>query len=115
MKQKITLEQAKEIAEKLKKKYKFGKSSCPAWFKNTCTPMEQDGSFSVAVCIPAWNAISQDEQNIFLEPFEGIYVTLRVVTTAKPYTQDKKSDAAEDKGKEDVKKKKRRSHRQGYR
>lgn len=114
MNEKISLERAKEIAEKLKKKYKFGKSTCPAWFKNTCTPMEQNGYYTVSVCIPAWSAISEEEQNIFLESFEGIRVTLRVVTPPKPYVS-KKNDPAEDKGKEDDKTKKRRSRRKGYR
>lgn len=114
MRQKLTLEQAKEIAESLKKKYKFGKPACPSWFKNTCTPMEQDGGYTVSICIPAWSAIPEEEQNIFLEPFEGTHVTLRVVTPPKPYVS-KKNDSAEDKGKQDDKTKKRRSRRKGYR
>lgn len=93
-KDKTTLPQAQEIAEKLKKKYNFGKPSCPEWFKNTCTPMEQDGSFGVSICIPSWKSISQDEQNVFFELFEGIHITLRIVTAPKPYNYGKKKKEA---------------------
>ncbi len=90
MKQKITLEEAKDIAEKLKKKYNFGKSNCPAWFKNVCTPMEQDGGFGVSVCIPSWYSVPQEESNALLEPFEGIKISMRVVGTGfKAKTKDK--------------------------
>lgn len=102
---KFTLEQAKGIAERLKSKYKFGKPSCPAWFRNTCTPMEQDGGYTVSVCIPGWSSISQEEQNVFLDPFEGICVTLRVVVPPTPYKFKEKAKE------ENVKKKKRSPRR----
>lgn len=105
MKYKLSLSQAQEIAKSLKKKYKFGESTCPVWFGGTCTSMGQDGGYNVSVCIPAWSAITEDEKNVFLEPFEGANISLRVVVPAKPYVSKKNEEE------EDVKKKKRRSTR----
>lgn len=92
MREKTTIERAKEVEEKLKKKYKFGKSTCPAWFKNTCVYMQQDGSFGVAICIPSWQAITETESNEFFEPFEGLSVIIRVVSIAPVYNFDKKPE-----------------------
>ena len=77
---KISLEEAKEIAKKLKAKYKFGQVECPKWFVSVCNPMEQDGSFGVSICIPSWNAVPQADADVFFEPFEGIHISMRVVT-----------------------------------
>lgn len=103
MKQKLSLGQAKEIAEKLKKQFKFGKPTCPAWFKNTCTPMEQDGGYSVAICIPSWTSITNDESNVFLEPFEGTHIKFRIVTPPSPQSYSRKNDSAKkEEGKENT-------------
>lgn len=91
---KNNVEYAKEVAEKLKKKYKHGKSTCPAWFGNAIPFMEQDGGYSVAVCIPSWSSIPEEEANVFLERFEGLRITLRVVTP--PSYKIKKEKAKED-------------------
>jgi len=79
---KATLEQAKQVAERLKKKYKHGKSGCPEWFKNAITFMEQDGSYSVAICIPNWS-VPEEHSNAFLTPIDGVRISLRVVTAPK--------------------------------
>jgi hypothetical protein len=92
MRKKLSLPEALEIAEKLKKKYKFGKSTCPAWFKNTCALMGQDGSYSVAICIPSWQAITETESNELLESFEDTFISLRVVTPQPIYNFDKKPE-----------------------
>lgn len=105
-KEKTTLAQAKEVAEKIKKKYKFGKSTCPKWFINTCTPMEQDGSYSVGVCVSSWGEITEDEKNAFLVPIDGVHIYLRTVT-APTYKKEEK------KGEQDASKKKRRSNSLG--
>lgn len=110
---KFTLEQAKAIAEKLKIKYKFGKPSCPKWFGNSCVHMEQDGSYGVSICIPSWNSMTQEDRDELYDPYEGLHIGLRVVIPAKPYVYEKKKidEHTEDKGPENVKKKKRRTNR----
>lgn len=92
MKQKLTLPEAKEIAERLKKKFKFDKSTRPAWFGGVSIMMEQDGNYCIGICIPSWNSISEADSNQFLEPFLGARVILRVVSVAKPYVK-KETDA----------------------
>ena len=90
MKHKVSIEEAKEIAIKLKKKYNFGKPTCPIWFKNVSIPMDQDGNFGVSICIPSWSAVPQDESNAFFELFEGIHITMRVV--AEPNINYRRKD-----------------------
>ncbi len=107
---KLTLEQAKETAEKLKLKYKFGKSGCPKWFSNTCVAMRQDGSYSVEICIPDWSLITEEENNELLEPFENCLINLRVVHPAPIYVFDEKPAEQVD-----IKKKPRGRSRKGYR
>lgn len=110
---KYSLEKAKEVAEKLKKKYKFGKTTCPEWFKNAVAFMEQDGGFNVAICILSGQKIPDDDLSFLLEPFDGFRITTRTITL--PTYIKEKNEPAEDKGKKDAKKKKRRSTRKGYR
>ncbi len=104
--EKATLEQAREVAEQIKKKYKLGKSTCPKWFGNTCTPMQQDGSYSVAVCVSSWTEMTEEEKNEFLNPIDGVNIYLRIVTppTYKKQEPEKKEE-------EDAKKKKRGPNR----
>ena len=80
MREIVTIERAKEVAEELKKAYKFGTAECPAWFMNTCTPMGQDTSYSIAICIPSLNSIQEEESNKFIQRFNGVQIILRVVT-----------------------------------
>ncbi len=90
IKESLTHIQATEIADKLKKAYKFGKSSCPKWFSNTSIGMRQNSTYFVEICIPSWASISQEEQNVFLEPFEGTHISLRVVVPAVKIDFNKK-------------------------
>lgn len=110
---KFSLEKAKEIAEKVNKKYKLGKTTCPEWFRNAVTFMEQDGGFNVAICVLSGKKIPEDDLLFLLSPFEGFRLITRSITLTT-YTKEK-NEPAEDKGKKDVKKKKRRSARKGYR
>lgn len=100
---KVTLEHAKEVAERLKKKFKHGKTGQPEWFKNATTHMEQDGSYGVSICIPDWNAVPADYTLAFLEPVEDVRVFFRVVK-APNNNYNKKQD-------ENDETKKRRSNR----
>lgn len=93
---KINLEQAKQVAERLKKKYKHSKTDCPEWFRNAITYMEQDGSFSVAVCVPNWKSVPEEQSNAFLVPIDGVRISLRV-TTPPSYIKSKKDEDEKDK------------------
>ena len=116
MKEKVSLERAKEVAESLRKKYKHGKPGSPKWFGNSCVHMEQDGSYGVSICIPSWNSMTQEDRDELYDPYEGMHIGLRVVIPAKPYIPKKESDdTAEDKGTKDGKKKKRGSTGKGDR
>lgn len=102
---KITLERATEIADKIKKKYKFGKSTCPEWFRNAVPFMEQDGSYNVSICVLSGKKMPQEDVDIFLQPFEGARITTRILTLP---TYTKEVIKPEEKN---VKKKKRRVNR----
>ncbi len=86
----LTQSEAKEVAEKLKKAYKFGTKKCPSWFKAVSIAMNQKGYYDVEVCIPGWDAVGNEEFNLMLEPFEGVGIHMRVVTEAKKLNFDKK-------------------------
>ncbi len=83
MRNKTTLVQARDLADKLEDKY-----NKKPWFVATCVIMEQDGNYAVGLCIPDWFTMSEEVANQFLEPINNIRIILRVIRTAN-YNIDK--------------------------
>lgn len=88
---KNTLEHAKSVAERIKKKYKYGKLGKPEWFTNAVPCMEQDGGYSIMLCTPDRKLIPAAENEAFMVPIDGVTLHISVVTPPKYNIKDKGS------------------------
>lgn len=87
MKKKFDLEEAKIMAARLKKEYKFKTKEQPKWLVGISPALQQDGSYDLSVAISNWSDVDLDTQNKFFDGFEGMTINTRIV---KPRNYDGK-------------------------
>jgi hypothetical protein len=97
---KATTEQAKEVAEIIKTKCKYGTPDQEKWFRNATTFLQGDGSYAVDICVHSLVDVPESVKDRFMESLKGVRVYMRVVQPTPIY--DFKKQDAEAKAREEA-------------